>query len=127
MTKLLAAAALVGLAPHPQFVPARARVDAAWRLGPTQVLVEWHRVERVSPKPGLVDRYMVWRLVLWTKTGRWRPYYVIDGPTVLDPIEDVRLADVTHDGRRDVLASDVQGNHGSGPYRVVEGGPFPAT
>jgi hypothetical protein len=91
------------------------------------VLVEWHRVERVSPKLGLRGDYTVWRLVLWTKTDRWRPYYVLDDSTALDSIDDVEIADVTGDGDRDVLASDVQGNHGSGPYRVVQAGPHPDT
>jgi hypothetical protein len=91
------------------------------------VLIEWHRVEHVAPKGGRGWDSPVWRLVLWTRTDRWRPYHVIDGPTVLDPIDDVRLADVTHDGRADLLVSDVQGNHGSGPYRVVMGGGAPVT
>lgn len=84
--------------------------------------MEWHRVERVAPKGGgekYAAPYTVWRLVLWTHLGRWRAHDVVAGPTALSPIDDIRFADVTHDGRLDLLVSDVQGNHGSGPYRIV--------
>jgi hypothetical protein len=115
---------------QPAVTPHNAHLDRAWYVGRGQVLVEWHRVERVSPKGGgerYKAPYTVWRLVLWTRDKGWHPRYVIAGPTVLSPIDDVRFADLTHDGRRDLLVSDVQGNHGSGPYRVLAGGPRPAT
>jgi hypothetical protein len=127
VTGLLAAAVLLAAAPHPQLAPPGAHLDRAWRVGPRQVLVEWHRVEHVAPKGGRGWDGPLWRLVLWTKTDGWHPRNVIAGPNVLDPIEDVRLADVTRDGYPDVLASDVQGNHGVGPYHLVEGGLRPRT
>ena len=91
-------------------------------MQPGQVLVEWHRVERIAPKGGgerYKAPYTLWRLVLWTRLERWRPLYVIAGVEALSPIDHVRFADLTHDGHPDLLVSDVQGNHGSGPYRIV--------
>jgi hypothetical protein len=110
-------------------VPRHARIDSAWyvlprRGRPAQILVEWHRVERVAPK-GVFYRDEAWHLVLWTASSArgyetsWRPHVVIAGPYALDPIDDVRLADVTGDGRPEVVAADWQGNHACGPRRVV--------
>src|SRR5947208_14165098 len=96
----LIAAAIVAVAGGPpQLVPRDAQVDRVWYVGPGQALVEWHRVERVAPQGGRLYPNTVWRLVLWTDRAGWRPYYVIPGASVLSPIDDVRLFDLTGDGR----------------------------
>jgi hypothetical protein len=130
VTYLLAAAVLLTSSAHPQLTPLGAQLDRAWRVSPRQVLVEWHRVERVAPKGGgekYEAPYMLWRLVLWTRTDRWRPSSIVGGSWAQSPIDEVSFADLTHDGRPELLVSDVQGNHGSGPYRVVLGGLRPVT
>jgi hypothetical protein len=101
--------------------PAGAKIDRGWliprtRTEPQQLLVQWHRTELVAPKGGRPYPYVVWRLVLLT--GQMR-HVVLTGPTVLGPIEEIRLADVTGDGHLDVLVHDQQGNHGCGPTKVV--------
>jgi hypothetical protein len=116
---LLAVAVLLVASGRGDFAPAGARIDRAWYVEPTQLLVEWHRVERLAPKGGKPYPNTVWRLVLWTLRGRWEPYRVIGSATTQSPIEEVQLADVTGDGHSDLIAHDVEGNHGSGPYRVV--------
>jgi hypothetical protein len=109
--------------PPRAIAPPNASVDRAWfipgtRNEPRQLLVEWHRKELVAPKGGRPFPYIVWRLVLLTGQTSYR-YVVLAGPRVLDPIEEIRLADVTRDGHLDVLIHDDQGNHGCGPTRVV--------
>ena len=97
--------------------PPSAAVDRVWRMtDPQQVLVEWHRSERVAPKGGTPYPNVVWRLVLVTDG---KPFSVLTGPTVLNPIDDVQLVDLTRDGRLDVFVHDDEGNHGSGPTRIV--------
>ena len=102
-------------------VPHDAVVDRAWfiprtRTEPRQLLVEWHRRELVAPKGGRPYPNVVWRLVLLTGQKR---QVVLTGPSVLGPIEEIRLADVTGDEHLDVLLHDVQGNHWCGPTKVV--------
>jgi hypothetical protein len=109
--------------------PRDARIDSAWyvrrsRGHPAQILVEWHHVEWVAPK-FTPYRDESWHLVLWTPTSlrgynvRWRSHVVVAGTFVLDPIDDVRLADLTGDGHPEVIVADWEGNHGCGPRRIV--------
>jgi hypothetical protein len=121
---LIVASAVLGFTSSPATIaPLDATVDRAWlipatRREPKQLLVEWHRTELVAPKGGKPYPNVVWRLVLLTQRSD-RGYSVVSGAEALNPIEEVRLADVTADRHLDVLVHDVVGNHWCGPTRVV--------
>ena len=111
-------------------IPRTAALDGVWAIEasgsePPQVLVEWHRTELVAPKGAtFADEH--WSVYLWTRVARrpygswrWTSFPVLARSDSFNRVESIIVADITHDGHADVLLHDDQGNHGTGPFRIV--------
>jgi hypothetical protein len=110
-----------------QLVPAGGRIDAVW-YARGEVAVAWHSLDR-RPVIGWSDprRYA---LTLWTAThvhpggATWRPKTLVHGSPFPILGRAVRFADVTHDGRPDLLVTILcsECNHGVAAASVFANG-----
>lgn len=110
-----------------QLIPRGSRVNQVWypstQRNHQQILVEWTDPHRYVVWGALHNRTPRWGLRLWTETNSTR-WYAVDlpvvewaGPSVSKV--DIRFADVTGDGRPDVLFEQDPGtNHGCGPHQI---------
>jgi hypothetical protein len=117
---------------HP---PIRVRVHHVWRVPATdrvrRKLVSWELVGgKPRPGNGWADQRRRFGLTLFTRVGSaWRPDVLVRQPDyVVAPGQgEVEIADVTRDGRDDVLLQRWPGaNHLCGPrqiFSVDRGGP----
>jgi hypothetical protein len=112
-----------------QLIPRGSRVERVWyptaKKNHEQVLVEWIDPHRYYPV-GKNGRTPSWGLRLWSETGR--RYQAVDLPIQRADGNSgeirVALADVTGDGRPDVLFEQYPGtNHACGPHQVFTTSP----
>jgi hypothetical protein len=107
---------LAGCGGGRRIVPRDAHLERTWKLTGGQVLVEWRGTELVAPKGGKPYPNVLRHLVLWTGDMPFT-VYAQSGPW--GRVDDIRIADVTGDGRPDVLVHDEWGNHGTGPFTIT--------
>lgn len=112
-------------------LPRHTRLRQVWFLDGSsrrdRILVEWIRAGHASLR-GTFRPSVQWGLTLWTEAPRRRAYLVpwraVAIPVVRFPPAPTSLrvafADVTGDGRPDVLVEQYPGtNHGCGPHEAV--------
>ncbi len=114
-----------------QLIPPGSQINRVWyapaRTHRERVLVEWTDPDRYVRWGHLGQRIARWGLTLWSSTGsRWQavriPVVEFPGPSPADIY--VAFADVTGDGRADLLFEQDPGtNHGCGPHQVFATSP----
>lgn len=128
-------AASVSHATKRAYPPIRVHVHHVWWFpandGARRKLVSWEVTGgKRKPGKGWADQRRRFGLTLFTRVGkRWRPDVLVRQPdyVVAPGSGEVTIADVTRDGREDVLLQRWPGtNHGCGPrqiFSVDQGGP----